>query len=898
MKKLLLFTLQQLFVLCLFGQTIVTNGLVENQFNPNSIGTIKPRFTWVMKSDKRNTKQVAYQIIVTSHKKPIWNSGKVLTDQSVMVNYGGSSLITDERYTWKVKVWTNANEQSEWSKNYEFHTTLLNQDDWKAEWIMPNLDESIERPSPIFRKEFLNQKKIASATAFITAHGMYEAEINGEKLGDAYFTPGWTSYSNRLQFQTYDVTNLVKAGKNAIGVTLGSGWYRGIIGFENNKNSYGKDVALLFQLHIRYVDGTESVIISDKSWKYTYGSITYSEIYNGETIDHNLVHKGWSNSGFNDKNWQSVQVGNFGYKNLINTENELVKKQEKIKPIKIFVTPKGEKVIDFGQNLSGWVKMTVKGKKGDIVTLSHAEVLDKLGNFYTENLRAAKAQNKYILNGDSIEIFEPHFTWQGFRYLKIEGYPGEIKSDNFEAQVLHSDMTVTGSFKSSNDLVNQLQHNILWGQKGNFIEVPTDCPQRDERLGWTGDAQVFSRTASFNMNVHNFFTKWLKDVAADQVEGRVPFVVPNILGPNSTNSAGWSDVITIIPWNMYLTYGDKQLLSNQYTSMKNYIESIRKVANNNLWNSGWHFGDWLFFRPSDDNDGQSAVTDKGLIATAFYAHSTQILINTAKVLGEQEDVIKYSELLTKIKAAFLNEFLTPNGRLLSSTQTAYVLALNFDLLPEQYRQSTADRLVDNIKNYGNHLTTGFLGTPYLCNVLTRFGYSNIAYTLLLQPTYPSWLYPVKMGATTIWERWDGQKTDSTFQSVGMNSFNHYAYGAIGDWMYRKMVGLDTYEDGVGYKHIKVQPHIGGGFSHASASLETYYGKMSNSWRIESNKIMMDVEIPDNTDAIIYIPSNKIENITESGQSLSQIKEIKIIESRDGYVQVSVGSGNYHFIINQ
>ncbi|MEY4278002.1 MAG: hypothetical protein RL377_6, partial [Bacteroidota bacterium] len=670
------------------------------------------------------------------------------------------------------------------------------------------------------------------------------------------------------------------------------------IGFSNNNNSYGTDISLLFQLNIQYSDGTEEIIASDDSWKSSTGAIQYSEIYNGETIDNRLEQKGWDNIGFNDSKWDKVIVQSFPMKNLVYTENELVKKQERLKPLKLIHTPKGETVIDFGQNLSGWVHMKVKGQKGDKVTISHAEVLDKFGNFYTENLREAKAQNNYVLNGGGIEEFEPHFTWQGFRYIKIEGYPGDIQLDNFEAHVLNSNMTKTGEFTSSNQLVNQLQHNILWGQKGNFIDVPTDCPQRDERLGWTGDAQVFSRTATFNLNVHNFFLKWLKDLEADQVDGKVPFVIPNILGPGATNSSGWSDVATIIPWNLYLAYGDKKVLADQYNSMVNYVESIGKVAQNDLWNSGWHFGDWLFFRPADDNDGQSAVTDKGLIATSFYAHSTQLLINAATILDKKEDVIKYTSLLNKIKNAFLKEYVTPNGRLLSSTQTAYVLALNFDLLPEQFRQATADRLVDNIKSYGNHLTTGFLGTPYLCNVLTRFGYSNMAYTLLLQPTYPSWLYPVKMGATTIWERWDGQKTDSTFQSVGMNSFNHYSYGAIGDWMYRKMVGIDTYEDGVGYKHSKIQPHIGGDFTNASASLATYYGDISNSWKIDGKQLKMEVNIPVNTSANIFIPSYHVEQITENGQSLNDVKGLKIIDSKEGYIQVQVGSGNYHFIVNQ
>lgn len=898
MKKALVALIFLMMFFTSFAQINFQKGLTDNQENPIGIGNLHPRFTWVVSSDKRNLVQTAYQIIVNNGKLIVWNSGKVNSDQSVFVSYTGSALQSNTKYTWKVKIWTSDNQTSNWSAIQSFQTSLLNKSDWKAKWILPGFEESKDRPSPIFRKEFNTNKKILNATAYITSHGLYEAKINGHKVGDAYLTPGWTSYKTRLQFQTYDVTNLLLSGKNAIGVSLGSGWYRGIIGFENNKNSYGSDIALLLQLNVKYTDGSQDIIVTDESWKSSTGAIIFSEIYNGETIDARLNQKGWDLSGFNDVNWSNVKIGDFGYQNLIYTQNELVKKQERLKPIKIFTTPKGEKVIDFGQNLSGWVRMRVKGNKGDKITLSHAEVLDKYGNFYTENLRAAKAQNIYILSGEGEEIFEPHFTWQGFRFLKVEGYPGELKPENFEADVINSNMFITGNFSSSNQMVNQLQHNILWGQKGNFIDVPTDCPQRDERLGWTGDAQVFSRTASFNMNVHNFFKKWLRDIEADQVDGKVPFVVPNILGPEATNSSGWSDVATIVPWNIYLAYGDKEVLENQYSSMVNYVTSIGKVANNHLWNSGWHFGDWLFYRPSDDNDGQSAVTDKGLIATAFYAHSTQLLINTAKVLGKNEDVLKYTQLLEKIKSAFVNEFVTPNGRLISSTQTAYVLALNFDLLPESIRQATAKKLVENIESYGVHLTTGFLGTPYLCNVLTRFGFNDIAYKLLLQPSYPSWLYPVKMGATTIWERWDGQKTDSTFQSVGMNSFNHYAYGAIGDWMYRNMVGLDTYEDGVGYKHSKIQPHIGGGFTNAKASLETYYGKLSCEWSVDSssNKISANIQIPFNTRSTVFLPGKSIDKITESGNLINSNTGIKILSINDRLVQIELGAGQYFFEI--
>ena len=556
-------------------------------------------------------------------------------------------------------------------------------------------------------------------------------------------------------------------------------------------------------------------------------------------------------------------------------------------------------MLDFGQNLVGWVQVKASGKAGDRIVITHAEVLDKFGNFYTDNIRSAKQQNTYILSGNGEEIFEPHFTFQGFRYIKIEGYPGEIIPENFIAIALYSDMERTGDFSCSHPLLNQLQHNIQWGQRGNFVDVPTDCPQRDERLGWTGDAQVFSRTAAYNFDVNNFFTKWLKDVAADQQpSGSVPFVVPNVLGKNAGGATGWADVATIIPWNMYLAYGNIRMLEEQYESMKNWVKYMEDRSKNDLWNTGFHFGDWLFYRPDDDNSGRAAVTDVYLIAQSFFANSVQIMINTARLLENQEDIAYYTDLLSRIKAAYLKEYVTPNGRLVSGTQTAYVLALQFDMLPESLREQAAERLVQNIKSYGNHLTTGFLGTPYLCHVLTRFGYNDVAFTLLNQETYPSWLYPVKMGATTIWERWDGIKPDSTFQTPSMNSFNHYAYGAIGDWMYRTVVGIDTDTDKPGYKHIIIKPHIGGRLTHASGTLKSHYGEIMSTWSVEGDAVEFQVSIPPNTTARVFIPCGDPENIQEGNKKLNKIKEISVVGSEENYTIVEIGSGQYNFICKQ
>lgn len=879
----------------------VTELTCENQDNPIGIDIKIPHLSWKLVTTQRAVKQKSYELRVgldpvalAKGQHILWTSGVVTSDQSVYVPYQGPALNSRQRCYWQVRITDNTNTSTRWSEIKFWEMGLLNSNDWAASWIEPDIPgDSVGRPSPMLRTGFELKKAIRSARLYVTAHGLYEAHLNGQRVGDQYLTPGWTSYNKRLQYQTYDVTKLLKQGPNAAGVMLGDGWYRGHLAWENNRNIYGKNLALLFQLEVVYNDGTKEIINSNNSWKSSTGPITRSGLYYGEAYDAQLEIPDWAHATFNDTSWKAVRVLNDGKDNLLASYGPPVRKHETFKAAKIIKSPAGETIVDFGQNLVGWIKLTVTGTAGTTITIHHAEVLDKKGNFYTDNLRAAKQEIIYVLKGSGQEVYEPRFSFFGFRYIRITGFPGELKPENIVATALYSDMKTTGKFSSSNALINQLQHNIQWGQKGNFVDVPTDCPQRDERLGWTGDAQAFSRTAAFNMDVANFFNKWLKDLSADQEpNGRVPFVIPNVLGTGASASAGWADAATIIPWNMYMAYGDKRILEQQYESMKAWVGFIEKTAVNDLWNTGFHFGDWLFYRPLDDNDGRAAVTDKYLIAQCFWAHSTQLMINTATVLDKKEDIVHYTTALKKIKDAFAREYLTPSGRLVSSTQTAYVLALQFDMLPENLREQAAERLAQNIKDYGNHLTTGFLGTPYLCEVLTRFGYNDLAYTLLMQESYPSWLYPVKMGATTIWERWDGIKTDSTFQTPGMNSFNHYAYGAIGDWMYRTITGLK--EVAPGYKQFTIAPKPGGKLTQASAELITAYGPAKSSWIMEDNLFKLDVVVPANTEAKVILPNAASKKITERAVDISKIKVIRDVTSIGSDVQLSVGSGSYHF----
>jgi alpha-L-rhamnosidase len=896
--------------ICLTG-TILAQDLrvgdltVEHRKNPVGIDILQPRFSWKIIGTGNNILQIAYSIRVSASERfgsrdLVWQSGRVESGESVLIGYNGPALTSGQRYFWQVRIWDNKGRSAGWSKTAYWETGLLSHDDWKAKWIELDSDTLQDRPAPHFRKEFVLNRKIAGARVYITAHGYYELHLNGSKVGDQVLTPGWTSYHKRLQYQVYDVTGVLVNGKNAVGAVLGNGWYRGPLAWGDNWGIYGKKLGLLMQLKIRYTDGTESLIISDESWKCSEdGAIRRNGIYFGEDYDATMRLTGWDKPGYSDRNWSDVNIGSYDNRILIGCQGDPVRKIQEIKPVRIFRTPKGDLIADMGQNMVGWLRLKVNGPRGTVVKLRHAEVMDKYGEFYTTNLRAARSELNYTLAGTGEEIYEPRFTFMGFRYVQVTGFPGELTPDNLTGIVVHSDMPVTGSFESSNQMLNQLQHNIQWGQKSNFVDVPTDCPQRDERLGWTGDAQAFCRTAAFNMDVSAFFTKWLKDVAADQRSGgEVPDVIPDVLNPQNSKtirpSAGWGDVAVIAPWTMYLVYGDKRLLITQYPSMKAWVDYIRtKAGSDYIWKGGSKYGDWLFYHPPVNNHTEpDGYTDHDFIATAYFAYSTSILAAAAKELGNTEDEVQYTAIFKKIKDVFVNEYVTRAGRVGTESQTSYVLALMFNLLPDDLRPKAAAFLVDDIRNRDNHISTGFLGTIYLCHVLTACGYTDVAYDLLLQTSYPSWLYPVKMGATTIWERWDGQKTDSTFQDPGMNSFNHYAYGAIGDWMYRVSAGIETEDPG--YRHLILQPHPTARLTFAKANFESPYGKVESGWEKRDSKIIVKVTIPANASATITLPTDDASRVTSGGATLGADKDLHGVKTEGNKVIIEAGSGSYTF----
>lgn len=902
-----------------------------------------PWFGWVIESDGKNVVQKAYQLQIASDAdfgKMVYDSGWVESAESVHAE-AEMEPASCTGYFVRVRV-RDGREESPYSEPAGFVTALLSKDEWKGGFITGEEEADGEKSgSTRLRKKIRLKGEVESAYVCVTALGLYRLFLNGKKVGDDELAPGWTSYDRHLCYQTYDVTDRLKAGENTLEAMLGAGWYKGKMGFLLLRNNYGTRTALLLQLKVRYRDGGEEIFVTDETWQAAEGPVTFSEIYDGESYDARLeegvmpaesgelsgdygaacaasaddrkapggretkpeegvmpveagkvsgTHEA-ENAGENGK-WKAVHRLDFSMDALTAQAGSRVKVQERLPAQSVITTPEGDTVIDFGQNLTGWVNFKVCAESGARIRLQCFEALDAEGNVYTANLRSAKQEISYTCKGGG-EEYHPLFTFMGFRYVHVLEWPGKVRREDFEAWVLHSEMEPTGSFSCSNELVNRLQHNILWGLKGNFVDIPTDCPQRDERMGWTGDAQIFCRTACYLVNSYTFYRKWMKDVAADQTpEGGVPHVVPDIISGKEENdwllsqgthsAAAWADVAVINPWTMYLVYGDRVILEEQYESMKKWIEFMRAHSTDNIWNYRLQFGDWVAL---DAEEGSYfGATPNDLTCTAYYAYSTGLFAKIAGVLGRDEDARRYGELYGQIVDKFQRTFFEEDGRMTAQTQTAHIVALYFDLAPEKFRERTAKRLAELLAKENGHLVTGFVGTPYFCHALSRNGYTKEAYDLLLKEDFPSWLYQIKMGATTVWEHWDGLKPDGTMWSPDMNSFNHYAYGAVGDWLYRVVLGMEIDEKDPGYHHSIISPQTENVLDYAHGSFESVYGTLSVRWEKgeEEGSRKLEIIIPHNTTAEIRL---------EEGACEIQAEELKFT-SEDGKMTAHCGSGRW------
>lgn len=834
---------------------------INYQDNPVGIRKIED-ITWSFKSDERNVFQKGYQLQIAgdaAFSDILYDSGRVEDHDSAHVTAEemNGKLSSSAAYYMRVKADTTAGE-TEWAAS-SFVTALLSADEWNAPFItIEKEEEKDESRGSYLRKEIRLKKPVKTAYAYTTALGLYHFYINGVRIGRDELTPGWTSYNKHLLYQIYDVTENLREGTNTLGAMIGAGWYKGDMGFRRVRNHYGKKAAFSCVLKVVYEDGGEETFGTDPEWKGIYGPVIFSEIYDGETYDARLEIDGWNENGCDDAVWQTVSEVPFNTSVLAPQSGCRVKVIDKISAKRLFRTPQGDTVIDFGQNMTGWIEFRVKGKSGDKAVLNCFEVLDADGNVYLDNLRTAKQTVTYICRDEKEAVFHENFSFQGFQYVRIACWPGEPEVEDFTAYTLHSDMEQTGSFECSDSDVNQLHHNIVWGMKGNFVDVPTDCPQRDERLGWTGDAQIFCRTATYLMDTYTFYRKWLTDMAADQLEnGGVPHVIPDVLigkagddkimKDGDHSAAAWADADVIIPWTMYLMYGDTAVIRKQYDSMKKWIGFMREHSEGNIWNYQLQFGDWVAL---DAEEGSYfGATPNDLTCTAYYAYSTMLFAKMAAVIGETEDAEEYGRLYEDIKKTYQDTFFD-HGHLTAQTQTAQIVSLYFRLVPEEYRENVTQDLLKLLAKENGHLVTGFVGTPYFCHALSQTGHTKEAYELLLKDDFPSWLYQVKQGATTVWEHWDGKKPDGTMWSPDMNSFNHYAYGAVAEWIYRVAAGIEVKEEGAGFKKFILEPHPGGGFAYMKASHKCLYGQIRSGWKLEGERLILDIEVPCNTTAVI------------------------------------------------
>ncbi|WP_219468529.1 glycoside hydrolase family 78 protein [Nonomuraea rhizosphaerae] len=833
----------------------------EHHREPIGIGEARPRLSWTVRAGDADRRQHGYDVEVRSA------DGTTASDsgrsESVLVPWPGDALRSRERRDVRVRVRGQDGAPGEWSAWTPVEAGLLDPSDWQARAAAPpaELLGPPDGPATLLRRDFAVRGPVERARLYVSAHGLYEVEINGQVVGDDVLAPGWSSYGRRLRYRTHDVTALLAEGDNAVGATLADGWYRGRLGFgEGRVETYGERTALIAQLEIVYADGSTDVVTTGDSWRCAAGPVTAASLYDGEKYDARLLPAGWSSPGFDASGWLPADVLEHDPSLLVAPTGPPVRRIETLRPVEVVTGPSGETILDFGQNMSGRLRVQVEGPAGHTITFRHAEVLEN-GALARRPLRNAAAEDTYTLSGDGVEEWEPRFTMHGFRYAEVIDWPGELGPDSVRAVVCHTDMRRTGWFTCSDPQLQRLHDNVVWSMRGNFVDLPTDCPQRDERLGWTGDIQVFTPTAAFLYDCAGTLGSWLRDLAADQDEtGMVPFYVPWVdLRHGAVATAAWGDAAVIVPWVLYERYGDLGVLQTQYDSMKAWVDHVAGLAgDDHLWDEGFQFGDWLDPAAPPDRPGK-ARTDAALIATAYHAWTAQLVADTAELLGRADDAKKYGELAAEVRAAFRREYVSPSGRLVSDTQTAYALALHLGLheTPAQCARA-GRRLAELVEQDDHRIGTGFVGTPLVLSSLASAGEYDTAYRLLAQRECPSWLYPVTMGATTIWERWDSLLPDGSVNPGEMTSFNHYALGAVADFLHGTLAGLAPAAPG--YRRVRVAPRPGAGLTHASAEHETPYGPAAVAWSRSGGNLTVTVSVPAGVTAEVALPSGAEEEV--------------------------------------
>jgi alpha-L-rhamnosidase len=901
---------------------VATRLRTEYLFDPLAIDTRAPRLSWIVDGGRaRGVRQTAYEILVASspallatNRGDLWATGKIVGNETNQIEYAGAPLDSRRQAFWKVRLWDQTGAASAWSRPARWSMGLLDAADWTARWIGDPAPSVSDTSATTLRRAFTLAAAPARAIVYASALGVYELRINGRPVGDRVLAPEFTDYRSRVQYQAYDVTALVHAGANVIGAELGDGWYAGGIGLAaaltgKRRNIYGDHPRLLVQLEVTGPGGVGTRIVSDGSWRTTRaGPIRAADILDGETYDARREMPGWDRSGFDDRGWTPADVAPATTAQLVAQPNEPVRITQDLTPVAITEPQPGVWVFDLGQNMVGWSRIRVRGAAGDTVTLVHGEMLDDDGTVYTDNLRGATQTDRYVLRGgDPAETFEPRFTYHGFRYVQVTGLTSAPRRDDLTGRQINSALTQAGMFASSSPLITRLWQNVWWTQRDNMIGIPTDCPQRDERLGWMGDIQVFSGTSMDNADMGAFFTKWLGDVRDAQTpDGRFadfspqPFraTLDSMKRGDFMGVPGWGDAGVVVPWRVWQAYGDRRELAESYESAKRWVEFIRARNPDLLWahDRGNDYGDWL--NADTENDSTiprtGAEVPKPVFATMMFAYATDLVSRMAAVLGHDDEAARYRALFDGIVRAFNAAYVSADGHMTGDTQAGYALALHFNLLPDDKRAAAVRYMLAGIDAYHGHMSTGFHSTYRMMLELSRAGRSDVAYRLIETTSFPSWGYSIANGATTIWERWDGYVKGRGFQDKGMNSFNHYAIGAVGEWIYRVILGINADDAHPGYAHVIVHPIPGGGLTWAKGSYDSIRGRIDVAWRADSGAFSLDVTIPANTSAAVYVPASAAGRVTEGGRPASGAAGVRFVGMDRDAAVFEVEAGTYRF----